>query len=890
MKNIFVLFLLISFCMNDSFSQAPLYQSDEFSLYPDRVIQGNFIGQAVSRNHIQSNYSSPANEFQSADMVFKFAVNGRDNEMPPGVDHVFSIPVGSARMESPVITFGQPLKKTSTAQQFLPPNTPVKIKLDFREPLKQLNEKGFFLSYSGQKIFKSDFKGVFIAGGTAPLSWDFDNLDRREECKMKDPDGDGIYEIELVLNSHTDEKKTASSWKVLKDILPYPAYQSDFPISDAIYNMSLDEMITAIEPDNTFRTGKEWAGVWTRDISYSILLSMAILQPEVAKTSLRKKVKNNRVIQDTGTGGAWPVSSDRMIWAVAAFEIYKVTGDKEWLKYAYTVVRNSVDDDKQVAFDPQTGLMKGESSFLDWREQTYPRWMQPADIYESACLGTNAAHYQATRVLANMAGLMNDPAARTKYNTMADGIKAAINQHFWVEGKGYYGQFIYGRNTKILSPKSEALGEALSVWFGITDANRARKVVESTPVGAFGIPCIFPQIPGILPYHNRAVWPFVQSYWALAAAKAGNEKSLMESIAAIYRPAALFVTNKENFVSSNGDYAGTVINSSNMLWSLSGNIALVYRIFFGMEFQEGGIQFRPFVPTAFAGKRSLRNFKYRDAILDIEMVGSGNVVEEFQLDGEVLEKPGIPNNLKGNHVIKIALKSEGASVAKTNSLDETTSPETPVAEIKGNNLIWKKIEGAVGYKVVENGKALGDVAETSFSIQQKSYAEYQVIALDKAGNESFASEPVRWNPAGAQREIFLTKEAPKSDIQAKGFQGKGYVEISTVKNKSLSFIIPADEAGTYAISFRYANGNGPINTENKCAIRSLRSGGALKGTFVFPQRGIGEWSNWGNSNAVQVQLEKGNHTFQLVLEPSNENMNGSVNQALLNFVQVEKLK
>jgi len=27
-----------------------------------------------------------------------------------------------------------------------------------------------------------------------------------------------------------------------------------------------------------------------------------------------------------------------------------------------------------------------------------------------------------------------------------------------------------------------------------------------------------------------------------------------------------------------------------------------------------------------------------------------------------------------------------------------------------------------------------------------------------------------------------------------------------------------------------------------------------------------------------------------VLEPSNENMNGSVNQALLNFVQVEKLK
>jgi hypothetical protein len=38
-----------------------------------------------------------------------------------------------------------------------------------------------------------------------------------------------------------------------------------------------------------FRTGKEWAGVWTRDISYSIILSMAYLQPKVAMNSLMKK-------------------------------------------------------------------------------------------------------------------------------------------------------------------------------------------------------------------------------------------------------------------------------------------------------------------------------------------------------------------------------------------------------------------------------------------------------------------------------------------------------------------------------------------------------------------------------------------------------------------------
>jgi uncharacterized protein YyaL (SSP411 family) len=48
-----------------------------------------------------------------------------------------------------------------------------------------------------------------------------------------------------------------------------------------------------------------------------------------------QKVKNQRIIQDTGTGGSWPVSTDRMIWALAANEIYNVTGDTDWLKTAF---------------------------------------------------------------------------------------------------------------------------------------------------------------------------------------------------------------------------------------------------------------------------------------------------------------------------------------------------------------------------------------------------------------------------------------------------------------------------------------------------------------------------------------------------------------------------
>ena len=86
-------------------------------------------------------------------------------------------------------------------------------------------------------------------------------------------------------------------------------------------------------------------------------------------------------------------------------------------------------------------------------------------------------------------------------------------------------------------------------------------------------------------------------------------------MAAVYRPAALFLTNKENFVAGSGDFAGTQINSSNMLWSLSGSLGLVYKILFGMRYEADQLVFQPFVPQAFAGQRTLMGLRYRRAVL-----------------------------------------------------------------------------------------------------------------------------------------------------------------------------------------------------------------------------------------------------------------------------------
>lgn len=883
---LFAFVFLTSYSCKVKKAENIVYKSDTYSVYSDRVVQNSFKAEAVSPTQLSSNYQSEANRFKSPVLSFKFSINGKDNEMLSGKDH--KLVLTSVTAEAPLIKFGkQYLDKTQIPENtYLEPNTKLTLKLDLRDVMQSFRTNGYYTTFNGIKIFKDDFKSVYVAGSISPLTWDFDNLVNNPLSELKDLDGDGIYTVTLYLNKPEEQRSTAASWMLKKDLSAFPAYKSTYPLVDALYNLALDEMVNAVEPDSTFRTGKEWAGVWTRDISYSIILSMAVLQPKVAEYSLLRKVQKNRIIQDTGTGGSYPVSSDRMIWAVAAWELYKTTGSRSWLEKAYTIIRNSTKDDLEVVFNPETGLVRGESSFLDWREQTYPKWMQSADIYESECLGTSAVHYQTNVVLAQMAELLNDEGSAQEYTSIAERIKEGINKYLWIPEKGYYGQYLYGRNHKVLSPRSEALGEALAVLFGIADGDRSRQVIANTPVNDFGIPCIYPQIPNIPPYHNNAVWPFVQSYWSLAAAKAGNEAALVKSLSAIYRPVALFLTNKENFVASTGDFAGTQINSDNMLWTLSGNIGMVYKVLFGMDFKPASLSFSPFVPKVLAGSRTLTNFSYRDAKLDISMEGFGNKIKEIRLNGMPLSNAEVPENLKGKHKISIILANNEVFEKGVNHAVHYVSPAAPEVSLQSNVISWDPVKGASRYKILKDGRRIVEIAATTYSTEGQ--GEFQVIAIDSLGVESFASEPVRIYLDSSVHIVEIEDHLPKASHSYKGFSGHGFAEISKELNTSFTIEITVPSTGLYAIDFRYANGNGPTNTENKCAFRTLTVDGDRIGTVVFPQRGKEEWSNWGFSNSHQVKLEKGAHRLTLSFESFNANMNGLVNQAMLDYLRLTR--
>jgi hypothetical protein len=164
-----------------------------------------------------------------------------------------------------------------------------------------------------------------------------------------------------------------------------------------------------------------------------------------------------------------------------------------------------------------------------------------------------------------------------------------------------------------------------------------------------------------------------------------------------------------------------------------------------------------------------------------------------------------------------------------------------------------------------------------------------VVAVDKKNISSFASEPL---PIRAGQGVVIYEAerfSKKTGYSYNGFSGEGFVEISKTVNRVLKIPVQIENAGWYSLDFRYANGNGPTNTENKCAMRTLKVDGRQKGSFVFPQRGTGEWSNWGYSNSVRVFLRRGRHVVTLSFEDFNDNMNGEVNQAMIDYLRIVKL-
>ena len=501
-----------------------------------------------------------------------------------------------------------------------------------------------------------------------------------------------------------------------------PQYSSEQRLVDALYDLSVDHIIDGIKSDGTLTVSSSNSRMYC-----AIFLSLAWLKPHQAMQTLKAMVDRDSIIMQIE--GQWPVVSDHIGWTTAAWEVYKATGDREWLAYCYRVTEKTLSINRQVLQDYNTDLVHG-AGFTASRPMGARRmaWMTYNDLFSCMSLGNNILTGNAYALLGDMG---EELGIENEYQNQAKRIKDAINQHLWNENRGFYSSFLYAGAVPRQAPLTDNTSQAMCVLWGIADDDRAENLISQTPVSDCGVNVSYPPSTDIEPYFTNASWATTQAMWNLAAADTRNQNALKRGLGALYRAQALYQSRNIHIQGINTDHLGTA----------AANAAMILRVFMGMSYKPEGIEFTPLVPNGLPGTKKLTGLNYRRAVLDITVQGVGSDIVTITDNGKPLESAFLPNDIEGHHHIAITLKPGGHNSGKvTIHHGEVIMPPTPTVLWQGDSGRITDYVPGTSYRLAVNGK-LTPINDSVFALPHvDGLAEYSVEIAGKYIN-SYISQP-----------------------------------------------------------------------------------------------------------------------------------------------------
>jgi hypothetical protein len=772
-----------------------------------------------------------------------------------------------------------------------------------------------------------------ITSATASMA-DLSFTDGKATAKLHVQGSDVYKSYTLTTTEELRDNEPADKKRVFSEKKGYPYIRSGNEMFDAMYALTLDDArLNAVEAIRDwgfevrdsmnrpyFQTGEKWTYVWTRDISYSVDLGLASLDPQrcinsllFKTTRLKSNIKgeySRQIVQDTGSGGSYPVSTDRVVWAIGASELLKYLDGKQrlgFLEDVWQILHDTIEHDRRVIYDTKDGLYRGEQSFLDWREQTYPGWTQNnvLAIAKSKALSTNVGHYWLLKTAAELACQKKLTGQEKLYNAWAESLKKAINKEFYIESKGLYSSLILDEPVKIRLNRFDLLGESLAILCGIADKDMARKIVSNYPVVPYGPPVVWPQEKTVAIYHNHAIWPFVTSYWLKAAKQAGNSAAVDHTVHSLVRGTALNLSNMENFdfvtgkaYSKVNGIEGPVINSRRQLWSVAGYMSMVQDIVFGLETDWDGIRFLPCVTANMhreyfnAGNSvDLKDFKYRNKTIHVTVhLPSSNEKGSGIYD---IDKISLNNQSIGKNFVKAGeLKEENhweiwLSATENNRSDKINLVDNLIP----NNIFgpkqpeWKNI-GQGGITIENNKLKLHYDASGETDVRFNIYRDGKLCA--KGIKETEWTDPD--SSDHSEKTYFYAVEAFYPDSSNCSHltdtnyycQKDEVIEIgaASMKNKGGNLVnehhfenwgkpehelsIPSlrvEKDGEYLLWALYSNGAGPINTGVTCSvkrieIRELPGGNVIAASYLIMPH-TADWTRFIQSSSLRASLKAG---------------------------------
>lgn len=657
-----------------------------------------------------------------------------------------------------------------------------------------------------------------------------------------------------------------ADWRINEFSTRFPRATVGLKLPDALYNIDVSVLASdtcALSP-------------------WSVFMSMAILDPAASKRSLRARVAGGRITSDPGA--PWPLCSDRMVWILAAHQLYLATGDTEWAREAYEVGALSIHDDSHDLYRADVGLFCGLSGSLRHIHMHLAQWFTPEMAPTDFSLTSNLLYVGAFRALHSLEKILGEDDSH--YEEIADQLAAAINLHFWQPQQQHYCSDLYGPYLTP-SPVADNVGQGLAILLGVATPEMARRIMQHSPAGSFGWPALWPAPPGAMAVGASASTPLSRALYPMVSALTNDGSALARSLGAqIYAQ----VTRPDQPVSLS-QLTGRPVDPSYSP-PLSGADAAALRIssmlttLYGIRLTDSGLELRPVVPRAFAQEKYISNLRYRQATLSIAIHGSGNKIASFSIDSRPSREQVIPSSLTGHHNVDIVLANNTLSnIAEETVSTIITLPPTPHVSIAegSDEILIADYDAGMKYTLW-----CGALPELEFSGNTAAYPAmavpgfaYLSVSADSASVRSFSSAPFMRFPQSAVITIpadSIIPPPPPPPAPLKHYRGRRlsprrkaripaavpkppdgpyHIALTDTTRTHLDFDVEVAADGEYFFSIFYSNPAISGIPYTATAIRSLLVNGNRAGTLILPQTMPGVPAAFQRSQLIRIRLHKG---------------------------------
>lgn len=386
--------------------------------------------------------------------------------------------------------------------------------------------------------------------------------------------------------------------------------------------------------------GNHYDTPWTRDAAINVYNAMAVLSPSISKNTLMSVLeeRNGKIVVGDQY---W----DKIIWSIGAYKVYLVNKDKEFLKFAFNVLKDTIKELEAEEFDTDLNLFRGAAVYgdgvsaypekyrnpdgsagiLEWPEKNPGKRYPIGHGIPMKALSTNCVYAENYRIMSQMAQILGEDV--TLFKQKYCGLKHAINQHFWNKNKGFY-DYLEGE-----SDAQESLGLAMAILFDIADKDKTRKISKNVYITKNGIPCVYPVFHPYEKYgygrHCGTIWPHIQGFWAKAMLKCGENKmfdhelfSLTENAIRDKQFAEVYHPETGQIYGGIQEWKGNYVewkSEDYQTWSATAYLNMIIEGIIGLSLINNHPNFKPYLPSGI-NYAVIKNLSIKGNLLNVEVI------------------------------------------------------------------------------------------------------------------------------------------------------------------------------------------------------------------------------------------------------------------------------